>query len=391
MKYVTRDIEPFILKAAQQFPVIALTGPRQSGKSTTLQQLFKNYDYFTFDDPVIRRQAKDDPGLFIDQVPPHSIIDEIQYVPQVLPYIKICVDQHRDTSGQFLLTGSQMFQLMAGMTESLAGRVALFELLPLSLGELDNNQQMSLSELFSRLYRGFYPAPAVQGVDENIFFPSYMQTYLERDIRQISNVMDLSLFQKFVELLAGRIASVLSLSDVARDCGISHTTAQKWLSLLGTSRIVYLLRPFFANTSKRLVKSPKIYFTDPGLLAFLLKYPDSKTLLSGPMAGQIFENFVVLEFLKKKLNTLGRSELYFYRDSNKNEIDLVIDRADKIDLLEIKMRKNLNQDDVKVLHKIEFENKQTQKSIISCLEYDVMIEKTAQNVPWWRATQKIKM
>ncbi|MBN1466900.1 ATP-binding protein [candidate division KSB1 bacterium] len=385
-----RDIEPFLLEAAGQFPVIALTGPRQSGKSTTLQHLFKDHYYFTFDDPVIRRQAKDDPGLFIEQVPAFSILDEIQYVPEVLPYIKIRVDQNRDIAGQFLLTGSQIFQFMAGMTESLAGRVALFELLPFSLGELGIKHKMPLPDLFTHLYRGFYPDPAAKGVNADVFFPSYMQTYLERDIRQISNIQDLSLFQKFVELLAGRVASVLNLSDVARDCGISHTTALKWLSLLGTSRIIYLLRPYFTNINKRLIKSPKLYFTDPGLLAFLLKYPDSTTLLSGPAAGPFFESLIIIEFLKKKFNTFGRFELYFYRDSNKNEIDLVIDRAEKVDLVEIKMRKNLNYDDVKVLKKIAIDGKTNDRWIISCLEHKITIERTALNVPWWEAAQTLK-
>jgi len=289
MKYLHRDIEPFLRKAIQQFPVIAVTGPRQSGKSTTLQKLFRNHTYFTLDDPVVRRQAKDDPGLFIDKVPPFSILDEIQYVPQILPYIKIRVDQNRDMAGQFLLTGSQIFQLMAGMTESLAGRVALFELLPFSLGELSMDRKTTLPDLFSLLYRGFFPEPAAQGVNTDMFFPSYMQTYLERDIRQISNVQDLSLFQKFVELLAGRF------------------------------------------------------------------------------------------------------ELYFYRDSNKNEIDLIIDRAGKVDLIEIKMRINLNYDDVKTLKKIDIRNKQNNRWIVSCLEHQLIIEKIAQNVPWWDVIKTIRI
>lgn len=385
MKYLRRHIESQIKRAAKQFPVVALTGPRQSGKSTLLQFLFTDYKYFTFDDPILRRQAKDDPGLFMENVPAFSVLDEIQYVPELLPYIKMRVDRDRREKGLFLVTGSQIFHLMAGITESLAGRIALFELLPFSFKELRCEKKATLQELFALLYKGFYPDSCIHGVEPKFYYSSYLQTYLERDIRQVTSVQDLSRFQRFVELLAGRCGSILNVSEVARDCGISHTSAQNWLSLLENSRVVYLLRPYSRNISKRIVKSPKIYFTDTGLLAYLLKYPDSVTLQSGPVAGHIFENCLIMEILKEKLHTSGLFELYYYRDSNKNEIDLIIEKAERLHLVEIKMRKNINRKmDTSALVNFESAEKQVKRWLVSCFEHELIIGENILALPWWK-------
>lgn len=343
--YVPRRIEKRLRHSAAQFPVLVLTGPRQSGKSTLLQKLFPGHKYCTLDDPFKRNQAISDPLSFLESLGEKTIIDEIQYVPGLLPYIKMAVDRDRGRNGHFLLTGSQIFPLMSGISESLAGRVALHELLGFSYEELSTKEIATSSVvLFNLLCRGFYPEPAVHGVNAQDFYRSYLQTYLERDIRQIRSVQDLHLFQNFLELLAARAGGILNLNEVAKECGISHTTARKWLSLLETTRIVYLLRPYFRNMSKRVIKSPKLYFTDTGLLAFLLKYPDAKTLLAGPAAGAFFENFVVVEALKYKFNHGSLFELYFYRDSNQNEIDLLLDFGQHLKLIEIKLTQTLRRE-----------------------------------------------
>jgi predicted AAA+ superfamily ATPase len=325
--------------------VLVLTGPRQSGKSTLLQKLFPDHEYCTLDDPFKRNLAINDPLSFLENLGNKTIIDEIQYVPGLLPYIKMAVDRDRGRNGHFLLTGSQIFPLMSGISESLAGRVALHELLGFSCEELGSAGIVASSvALFNLLCRGFYPDPAVHDVNAQDFYRSYLQTYLERDIRQIRSVQDLHVFRNFLELLAARAGGILNINEVAKECGISHTTARNWLSLLETTRIVYLLRPYFRNLTKRVIKSPKLYFTDTGLLAFLLKYPDARTLLAGPAAGAFFENFVVVEALKYKFNYGSLFELYFYRDSNQNEIDLLLDFGRRLKLIEIKLTQTLRRE-----------------------------------------------
>lgn len=384
MEYIHRQIEDQLMQAASQFAATALTGPRQSGKSTLLKFLFQEYNYITFDDPVLRKQAREDPGLFMESIPSHSILDEIQYVPELLPLLKMRIDEHPEEKGKYLLSGLQVFHLMAGLTETLAGRVALFELLPFSLHELDLEEQTSLPQLFENLYKGFYPDPCAHGAAPRLFYSSYVQTYVERDIRQITSVHDLILFQRFIELLAARVAGIVNLSEVARDCGISHTTAQHWLSLLESSRIVYLLRPYFKNISKRVMKSPKLYFTDTGLLAYLLKYSESETLFAGPLSSNIFENFLITEVLKEKIHGGEIFEMYFYRDSNKNEIDLLIEKAASLHLVEIKMRKNIDRADARVVESFAPPDKELHRWLVSCYEQDLFIAPTTKNIPWWK-------
>jgi len=343
--YVPRLIENRLKRSVAQFPVLVLTGPRQTGKSTLLQKAFPGYRYGTLDDPFQRQLAIRDPLAFLENLGEPAIIDEIQYAPGLLPYLKMAVDRDRGRNGRFLLTGSQTFPLMEGIGESLAGRAVLHELLGFSCAELgERAKASSAAACFDLLFLGFYPEPAVHGVDVNDFYRSYLLTYLERDIRQIRSVHDLHLFQNFLELLAARAGGILKLNETAKECGISHTTATKWLSLLESTRIVYLLRPYFRNLSKRVVKSPKLFFTDTGLLAFLLKYPNARTLQAGPSAGAVFENFVVIEALKEKFNHGGLFELYFYRDSNQNEIDLVLDFGRSQKLIEVKLARTLRQE-----------------------------------------------
>ncbi|GHT83542.1 ATPase [Spirochaetia bacterium] len=299
-----------------------------------LRFLFPAYQYVTFDDVAVRFAAKREPALFVKGLPGPVIIDEVQYAPEILPYIKISVDSER-INGRFILTGSQVFNLMAGISESLAGRAALFELLPFSLAET-GAIPVSQRDCYRQILQGFYPIPNTQETDLQTFYGSYLSTYIERDVRQIQNVKDISTFELFMQILAGRVGGLLNVQQLARDCGISHATAVSWLSVLEITRIIYLLRPFYRNTTKRLVKSSKLYFTDTGLLSFLLKYRDAETLLAGAASGSVFENMLVIEALKWKYNTHSSADLYFYRDSNGVEIDLIVHDGQLFSLYEIK-------------------------------------------------------
>ena len=332
--YVSRDIEPELRAAARQFPVVVLTGARQTGKSTLLQHLFPNVAYVALDDPFTRQMAHEDPRSFLAQAP-RLVIDEIQQAPDLLPHVKVLVDADRRNAGRFLLTGSQAFPLMAGLGESLAGRAAIFQLLPFSQHEL-GHAALSVDRCFQRIFDGFYPDVVAHGVDRNRFYSSYVQTYLERDIRLMTAVHDLKQFQNLVGLLAARIGNLLNLNELAKEAGVSAPTVRRWIALLETAGLIYLLRPYSGNLSKRIVKSPKLYFGDTGLAAWLLRYPTAESLRHGPQSGAFFENLVLLECLKHQANFGAAGELFFYRDSNHNEIDLVVETGAITHLVEIK-------------------------------------------------------
>ncbi len=386
--YIHRSMENDLLKRAKEFPVIVLTGPRQTGKSTMLRKIFPSHNYISFDDPLIKNLAAQDPKLFLENNPAPLLIDEIQYVPELLPYIKIEVDSNRSLHGRYILTGSQIFGLMAGISESLAGRAVLYELLGFSFEELSTKKLINntFSGCFKTIYKGFFPEPCVHNVDPTAFYSSYVQTYLERDIRQIRSVHDLRLFQQFLELLAARVGSLLNLNEISKECGISHTTAKKWLSLLESTRIIYLLRPYHKNISKRVIKSPKLYFTDTGLLSYLLKYPDEKTLSAGPIAGHLFENIMIMEALKYKFNTNKRYELYFYRDSTHNEIDLVLDFGHSLKLIEFKSSKSIRNEHWKSLMQISKILKPQASYIVSFFEDELTLSRDIYCKPWWKIT-----
>ena len=395
MDYVERDIEKGFKKINTQFPVTLLTGPRQTGKSTMLKYLFPKHHYITFDDSTLRLSAKREPTSFIESLKTPVIIDEIQYAPEILPAIKMHVDQNRK-NGRFILTGSQVFNVMAGVTESLAGRTGLFELLPFSFNELarikteNAEKAKNLNGCFEQIMRGFYPVPNIEKTDTRAFYGAYLSLYVERDVRQIQNIKDISAFEVFLQILAGRAGSLLNVADLAQNCGLSQATCKTWLSILENSRVIYLLRPWFRNTSKRLVKSPKIYFTDTGLLAYLLKYPDAKILQTVPAMGAIFENMIVMEFLKKKINLSQNSDLYFYRDSNGVEIDLLVDNGLSISLYEIKASKTLRPEMTKALTLVDsagiFKGYSTVKSyLLSFHENRLPLGKNVTALPWWEA------
>ncbi|MGE3954714.1 MAG: ATP-binding protein [Parachlamydiales bacterium] len=343
--YYTRDLEPLIEEALEQFPVLLITGPRQAGKSTLLQQRFARYRYVSLDRPDQQQAAQEDPELFLRHHPPPCVIDEIQYAPMLLPYIKVAVDRDRHNYGQYILTGSQIFQLMQGVTESLAGRCAIFDLYPFSWREvkrMPNHQGEDPEELsaLDRMVEGFYPEFFHHSdLDKNRWFNSYVATYLERDVRNIQSVVDLARFRTFLGLLAARAGKLLNLSEIAKECGISQPTAKSWLTILEATYIVYLLRPYYKNHSKRLVKSPKLYFVDTGLLCHLLGIESSRQLTG---RGEIFENMVVMEQIKQGASNRGLATFSFYRTHDGVEVDLIRESGGNLDAWEIKFSSAVN-------------------------------------------------
>lgn len=340
MIYYPRIIERALKEAQRDFPVLLLTGPRQSGKSTTLTRLFKKHRYVTFDDPVIRAQALSDPALFLADHSEPVILDEIQYVPQLLPHVKMHVDKNRNIRGQFILTGSQVFPLMQGVSESLAGRVAILELLPMTYRELPKVERSEEDTAFSDMIRGYFPSTAAQNVSPKIFYASYIQTYLERDIRSMQAIHDLHTFQTFVEVLATNVGQVLNLSRIGAACGVTHTTAKRWLSILEASRIVYLLRPYTRNLQKRVVRTPKLYFTDSGIVTHILRESNPRALRHGIMGGYLFENMVIMDLIRNDFAYGNPFQSYFYRDNNQVEVDLILERGDQIIPIEIKLTRS---------------------------------------------------
>ena len=329
--YIKREIENKLISLSKTFPAIALTGPRQSGKSTLLKHIFsKTHKYITFDDPTVRERAIKDPKLFIGSIEDKAIIDEIQYVPEILSYLKISIDENRNKKGRFLLTGSQQFIMIKNLGDSLAGRIALMELLPFNIMEKNKisnlkNVKTALGSFIHSCLVGSFPEVAVnKKIDVSSWYSSYISTYLERDIKAIYDVGSLRDFHRFIELLASRSAQVLNLSSFANDIGVSVNTIKSWISILEASRIIFLLPPYYENLGKRITKSPKIYFLDCGLVCYLVGIHDKDHLLKGPMAGALFETFCVQETVKIFLNQGKRPEIYYIRTHNDLEIDLII-------------------------------------------------------------------
>lgn len=381
-RYIHRAIEKELLAAAREFPVVVLTGPRQTGKSTLLQHLFPGHHYATFDDPLTGKLANDDPKLFLSAAK-KMIIDEIQYVPGLLPFIKMAVDLDRRNAGHYILTGSQYFSLMGGISESLAGRAALYELLPFSSEEIPQRKDAyAMKQSFSSMFRGFFPEVVAHGASRDRFYSSYLRTYLERDIRQITSVHDLKVFQNFLELLAARAGNILNVHELSKEAGISFTSARRWLSILESTRLVYLLRPYAKNISKRVIKSPKLYFTDTGLLAYLLRYPDAITMSTGPQAGAFFENLVLAEILKLKYNHNLNFEPYFYRDSNHNEIDFVLDYGVSLKMFEVKCVSTPSEKHFAQLSKLIKEFRNAAGYLVSFAGERAIVARNIESIPW---------
>ena len=322
------------LRLAQGFPVLAITGPRQSGKTTLARTLFANKPYISLEDLEERSFADSDPRGFLARFPQGAILDEVQRCPDLFSYLQGLVDQ-RKRMGEFILTGSQQFGLMSNISQSLAGRVGLLQLLPFSLTELREGGLLPTT-LEETLLQGGYPPLYDRSVAPADWFSNYVSTYLERDVRQLLAVRDLSLFQRFIKMCAARSGQLLNLSSLAADCGISHVTARQWLSVLEASYVVYLLRPHHQNFGKRLVKMPKLYFLDTGLMAYLLGIRDVATLATHTSRGTLFETLVVSEWLKRQFNEGQMADLYFWRDSAGHEVDLLIPQGNQFVPIEIK-------------------------------------------------------
>jgi predicted AAA+ superfamily ATPase len=326
-----RQIADYILKVSTQYPVVTLTGPRQSGKTTLVKTLFPDKPYVSLENPDIRSRAEDDPRGFLKQYENGAIFDEIQRTPNIPSYLQSLVDDNREP-GRYILTGSQQFSLSAQISQSLAGRTALVRLLPLSFPEI-SEQVTSLDDL---LFSGMYPAIYDRKLEITDYYANYLETYVERDLRQLANIGDLNLFHKFLGCLATRAGSLLNMNSLSNDVGVSMPTIQRWISILEAGYIVFLLQPFHKNLSKRLIKTPKIYFYDTGLLCYLLKISTHSTLATHQMRGSIFENFVILEVMKNGLNHGRRPQLLFFRTQSGEEVDLIIEEERGLTAVEIK-------------------------------------------------------
>lgn len=336
--YLHRDITKHVNELRNMYPVLTITGPRQSGKTTMVKNLFPDKKYLNLEDLELFEYALKDPKGFIQDISEGAIIDEIQKAPQLLSYIQLEVDK-TDKKSHFILTSSQNLLLLNTVTQSLAGRTALLSLLPFSINELRKDSQDYSSEEY--IFNGFYPRVYRNKINPNYYYRDYIKTYLERDLRTLKAVHDLSLFHKFLKLCAGRVGQLLNYQSLSEDLGIASGTVREWISLLETSYIIFLLEPFSANINKRLIKSPKIYFYDTGLVRYLLDITDIKQLKTHHLKGALFENLIILEFMKSFYNSGLDPSLYFYRDKAK-ELDLIIKKAENSLAIEIKSAKTFH-------------------------------------------------
>ena len=397
--YIERTLEKHILKLTKQFKVLLVTGARQVGKSTLLKHCDKKRSYVTLDDYNVREMAINEPELFLQRYKAPLIIDEIQYAPNLLSYIKIAVDNSEE-KGQYWLTGSQQFHMMKNITESLAGRVAIIDLKGFSLKEIDNNDQLAflptdkfieemrnnskkydLFGIYERIWKGSYPELNVNNdLDWETFYKSYLQTYIERDIKDLNAVKNEMDFLKFLKVLAARTGQMLNYADISNEIGVSIPTIKSWVSILVSSNIVYLLQPYFSNLNKRIVKTPKLYFLDTGLCSYLTNWNNAQVLESGAMSGAIFETFVVSEIIKSYVHNVKEPNIYYYRDKDKKEIDVIIENNGKLYTIEIKKSANPDKNMIKNFSVIP-ENQIGDGAIICLVDKDLPITKNVNAIP----------
>lgn len=370
MKFIKRHAEKTIERLSSSYPAVLITGARQTGKTTLLKKITdsQNIQYLTFDDPIEEQSAKNDPKSFLEFHPYPFMFDEIQYIPDLFRYLKIQIDQNRQ-NGMYFLTGSQQFKLMETASESLSGRIGIVQLYPLSAREIreDENSESfiptkdfilarisslkqrdsNIKKTWLSIYTGGYPEVVKGNVLPKDFYANYLKTYIERDIKKLTQVADEMQFLQFISVIASRTGQLVNYSDISKDCGISEVTAKKWLSLLVSSGLVYLLQPYSANIEKRVVKTAKLYFMDTGLAAYLTRWSNPDVMQSGAMAGAFFETYVISEIIKSFSNNGEEPPIYFYRDKDKYEIDLLIEQNNILYPIEIKKTATPSSDDAK--------------------------------------------
>ncbi|MDE6742530.1 MAG: ATP-binding protein [Lachnospiraceae bacterium] len=405
MNYITRSLENVISQVTKEYAVVLVTGPRQVGKTTMLQKLMEGTDrgYVTLDDLNERNIAKTDPELFLQLHKPPVLIDEVQYAPELFPYIKMHVDKSHEP-GAFWLTGSQVFKLMRGVQESLAGRVAVLSLTSLSQAEIYNGQMEPFTidlnalsarskerksadtrDIYDRIFRGSMPA-IVSGQNSNsqIFYSSYLTTYIERDVKELSNAIDSLKFYRFITAVAARCGQMLNIADIARDADISQIQTKSWLGILETLGIIFYLHPYSNNLLKRLLKTPKLYFYDTGLVCYLTKWSSAETLESGAMNGAILENYVVAEIVKTYLNSGKEPYLYYYRDKDAKEIDIVLEHDGVLNPMEIKKTSNPGTELIKVFDLLDKSSTTRSKGAVICMKPELSaIDRDNYIVPIW--------
>ncbi|MBN1327686.1 MAG: ATP-binding protein [Candidatus Cloacimonetes bacterium] len=343
---IKRVAQKKLIELSRYFPVVTVTGPRQSGKTTLVKMTFPNKDYVNLENPNIREMIMIDPEGFFQQYPDGAILDEVQKLPQLFSYIQTMVDKFK-VNGLFILTGSNQFEFMQRIGQSMAGRTAILKLLPFSYQEIYNTSVIPIHKL---LFTGFYPRLHDQHIPIEDFFIAYVNTYIERDVRMIANVHNLTLFQNFLKVCAARTGSILNKTAISNEVGVSSKTVEEWLSILEASFLIYRMPPYFKNFNKRIIKSPKLYFLDVGLAAFLLGIQHADQLINHPLRGEIFESYVISELLKYIYNAGKRSNLYFFRESNQTEVDVLLDTAFSPVPVEIKSSATLNQSQFKNLN-----------------------------------------
>lgn len=389
MNYISRNLEKVVNQVTKEYPVVLVTGPRQVGKTTMLQKLMEGTDrgYVSLDDLNERSIAKTDPELFLQLHKPPVLIDEVQYAPELFIYIKMHVDKNHKP-GAFWLTGSQVFKLMHGVQESLAGRAAVLSLTSLSQAEISgasmepftvdlevlsarekNRKIADARDIFERIYRGSMPA-IVSGANSNsqIFYSSYLSTYIERDVKELSDAIDSLKFLRFITAAAARCGQMLNIAEIARDADINQVQAKSWLGILETLGIIFYLHPYSNNLLKRLVKTPKLYFYDTGLVCYLTKWSNAETLESGAMNGAILENYVVAEIRKTYMNCGREPYLYYYRDKDAKEIDIVLEHDGVINPIEIKKTSNPGTELTKVFALLDKASVSRSKGAVICMK-----------------------
>ena len=405
MGYIKRNLESVVSQLTHEYPVILVTGPRQVGKTTMLQKLMEGTDrgYVTLDDLNERAIAKSDPELFLQLHKPPVLIDEVQYAPELFTYIKIHVDKNHNP-GDFWLTGSQVFKLMQGVQESLAGRVAVLSMTSLSQAEISGGQiepfmveldelnkriaerePADVKEIFERIYRGSMPA-VVSGLNTNshIFYSSYLSTYIERDVRELSDAIDSLKFLNFMTAVAARCGQMLNVAEIARDADINQKQAKAWLGILETLGIIFYLHPYSNNLLKRLVKTPKLYFYETGLVCYLTKWSSAETLQSGAMNGAILENYVVSEIRKTYLNCGKEPYMYYYRDKDNKEIDIIMEHDGVLNPVEIKKTSNPGTELIKVFGILDKASVPRSKGAVLCMKPNLSaIDKDNYIIPIW--------